>query len=833
MKKPPLGILLASLLLGTMSLAVFPLPVEAGILVVNTTDDLDDGQCDVNHCSLREAINAANANSGSDSIRFDIPGSGSASILLTTALPPISDDFTFIDGTSEPDYAGTPIVNISPDEVIIDVGLYITSNGSEIRGLGLAGFGNWPEDLLEFDWIHISGGAIKVSGGHNAILDNVIRMGVRRNSVGVHLSGAANNVRGNSISGCRIAIHADHPNNRIMGNNIGPAPDGSAVVTNFVGVIIDGGADNTIIGGAASGEGNVISANKYQGIRLFSSSNTIQGNLIGVDSTGTVAMPNGAIGIEVGGSHNLIGGSAPGQGNVISGNDIDGIFISSTDIVIQGNLIGTDTSGSILIPNHGNGINVSTAYDIVIGGSTPETGNRIMGNLGNGIAINNYSKNGLFAGNVIAENHLFGIAIYQGDFESINNTITQNSIYANGQLGISISGINEIDYPVLDTGLGSTIEGTACNLCKLEIFLADPDPSGLGEGKEFLADGYADANGHFNIPVDGLGICKKITATATDPDGSTSEFSKNIRANCLIRPPDFMYYSLWAIIIAIFTAIAWRLRRTRPRLPAWSIPISGLAGGLLFLAFFTLLPFAKAEPVLQSICGNGLVEPGELCDGNDLTMCLEGQVCENCKCITYLDQCGNGVVDSGEQCDGDDLHMCLSGQVCENCKCITYLPMCGNGVVEQGEQCDGDDLTMCLEGQVCENCRCVTYEEAEPENDICVYEALQNSNCRASDYPESDLVETLMEGDSADLIALNSEYTHGLFELENGKQCWVWLGLMGGDENPFGNCPVEIVDPPEAPRESACSSDLDERECIAAGGEWTEGMAAPYCACPE
>jgi hypothetical protein len=57
--------------------------------------------------------------------------------------------------------------------------------------------------------------------------------------------------------------------------------------------------------------------------------------------------------------------------------------------------------------------------------------------------------------------------------------------------------------------------------------------------------------------------------------------------------------------------------------------------------------------------------------------------------------------------------------------------------------------------------------------------------------------------------------------------------LMDGEENPFGNCPVEIVDPPEAPRESACNKDLDERECIAAGGEWKEGMAAPYCACPE
>jgi hypothetical protein len=193
--------------------------------------------------------------------------------------------------------------------------------------------------------------------------------------------------------------------------------------------------------------------------------------------------------------------------------------------------------------------------------------------------------------------------------------------------------------------------------------------------------------------------------------------------------------------------------------------------------------------------------------------------------------CGDGIVNGDEQCDGDNLTMCLSGQQCINCKCTTVIEQCGNGIIDEGEQCDGDNLTMCLSGQVCENCQCITHIEAGPE--FCIYKALQNSNCRESDYPESRLVETMMEGDSADLIALNPEYTHGLFEFADGKQCWLWLGLLDGEENPFGNCPVEIVDPPEAPRESACNKDLDERECIAAGGEWKEGMAAPYCACPE
>lgn len=159
-------------------------------------------------------------------------------------------------------------------------------------------------------------------------------------------------------------------------------------------------------------------------------------------------------------------------------------------------------------------------------------------------------------------------------------------------------------------------------------------------------------------------------------------------------------------------------------------------------------------------------------------------------------------------------------------------PFCGDGEVNGDEQCDGDDLTMCLSSQVCENCKCITHIEAELE--FCVYEALQNSNCRVSDFPESDRIEILMEGDSTDLVALNPEYTHGLFELENGKRCWIWLGLMGGPENPFGTCRVEIIDPPEPVREPTgeCHGKLDERSCIAAGGEYAAGVSPP-CICPK
>ena len=76
-------------------------------LVVNTTDDMDDGTCNAVHCSLREAINAANANPDPDTIAFDIPPSdpsynpsGWWTIRPTSVLPQLTDDGTTSDGTT-------------------------------------------------------------------------------------------------------------------------------------------------------------------------------------------------------------------------------------------------------------------------------------------------------------------------------------------------------------------------------------------------------------------------------------------------------------------------------------------------------------------------------------------------------------------------------------------------------------------------------------------------------------------------------------------------------------------------------------------------------------
>ncbi len=113
-------ILFAALLLAVL----LPTPAFADSFVVNTTDDANDGTCDSNHCSLREAINAANTNPGADTISFaglDATG-GDVTIQLNSFLNPLLDNGTTIDGTTVLGYVNEPVVNIVKASGVIDLG---------------------------------------------------------------------------------------------------------------------------------------------------------------------------------------------------------------------------------------------------------------------------------------------------------------------------------------------------------------------------------------------------------------------------------------------------------------------------------------------------------------------------------------------------------------------------------------------------------------------------------------------------------------------------------------------------------------------------------------
>jgi CSLREA domain-containing protein len=118
----------------------------------------------------------------------------------------------------------------------------------------------------------------------------------------------------------------------------------------------------------------------------------------------------------------------------------------------------------------------------------------------------------------------------------------------------------------------------------------------------------------------------------------------------------------------------------------------------------------------------------------------------------------------------------------------------------------------------------------------CFYQAAMNAYCRVSDYKESTEIALLLEGDEVELLALNPEFTHGQFLVESGRECWIWLGLLTGPENPYGTCDVPIIDPQPPPEDEAppCREDMGEVECLASGGTWQEGATRkPSCICPD
>ena len=157
---------------------------------------------------------------------------------------------------------------------------------------------------------------------------------------------------------------------------------GLQIVNCRTGILVGQQAEENRIGGSAAGEGNVISGNMV-GIELRGRGNIIQGNLIGLDASGSQPLGNELEGIWVtpAGRQNIIGGRNPGEGNVISGNELFGISIDgAADNILQGNLIGLDRSGRQAVANKYGMTVQAGATGNVIGGGSPQERNVISGN---------------------------------------------------------------------------------------------------------------------------------------------------------------------------------------------------------------------------------------------------------------------------------------------------------------------------------------------------------------------------------------------------------------------------------------------------------------------
>jgi parallel beta-helix repeat protein len=375
---------------------------------------------------------------------------------------------------------------------------------------------------------------------------------VRENLIGTTITGAAplaNNAAGVTIRGAtdNTVSYNTISGNAVAGVHLEQGTAGTDVTDNLIGTDLFGSAQ---VGGAGPGvlietdaaanriRRNTISGNGGDGvlIRSGANNNTIRQNQIGTDVERVNALPNNLSGVRVESANNQIG-EGDGGGNLISGNRADGVTVSgigATGNQIVENRIGTDGGAEDALPNQGHGISLT-------GGAA---NNRVVGV------------------NVISYNFLTGVSVTGG----AGNAIQFNTITGNGRLGIDLGedavtfndagdldgGPNNLqNYPVLlsassdetSSSIDGYLDSEPNTTYQVDLYLNFVfDPSGHGEADSYFnsttvttdAAGHADFTIAQDWPIpDGTAI----TATATAPDGSTSEFAGNLGFGVDLTPP--------------------------------------------------------------------------------------------------------------------------------------------------------------------------------------------------------------------------------------------------------------------------------------------------------
>jgi hypothetical protein len=567
--------------------------LDAAIFIVTTTANAGVG-------SLRQAIIDANANLGPDTINFNIAGAGVHTIIPLTPLPTITETVT-IDGYTQPGSApavgitpATILIEIDGTSAGVANGLTLfstPSNGSIITGLVINRFSlaaiaisgsNDNQILGNYLGLNATGTAvpgamatgisISVGSTNNKVgsADSADRNLIIGTTNGVSNSGTFNSIEGNYIGtdatgtvglagnvGIGISLLGNNnvvvnnlisdrstgilvflsSFNAIQGNLIGTDVTGTLPLGSITGILLSNGAVSNLVGGSLPIERNIVSGNLRGVVIAVGSTNSVQGNFIGTDITGTLPLGNTTSGIQIvsGAANNLVGGPSVSQGNVISANAADGIAIQTLAATntIQNNFIGTNAAGQ----NLGNG--------------------------SAGISINTDSGN-LTISNTIAFNGGAGVAMLPNDdtsVTSVGNSILNNAIFSNVGLGIDLRNngvtLNDLQDPDLGpnrlqnfpTLLSATRNGSTVTInfalnslpsitFRLQFFNnLVADPSGFGEGQQFLGetsvttDGAGNAVGSATFFLDPVNFITLpfVSSTATNTStGDTSEFSNNI-----------------------------------------------------------------------------------------------------------------------------------------------------------------------------------------------------------------------------------------------------------------------------------------------------------------
>jgi len=490
--------------------------------------------------TLRWAILRVNSDTQPDTIQFDIPGSGVQAIQLATALPTITNSVV-IDGATQPNFAGSPLIQIEGSQLGAGSnGLVISAGNSTIKGLAVVGFSGSAIVLNSVGGNVVEGNYLGVTASGAMAGPNgtgITITGSSTNTIGGSTAGLANVISGNSGDGIVIQTGSGLSNdNAILGNLIGTTSAGTAPLGNGQSGIEIDGASGTQIGYPVIGSGNVVAGNLGSGIELASgaTATVIQNNDIGVAADGKTLVGNGGDGILLDDApQSQIGGTDQYEGNVIGGNSGNGINTSgdTAALVVEANCIGTDLTATLNLGNHQSGVNLASSSN-TIGGTTAGAGNTIAFN-GTGLSGS-------------------GVQLV-GDVN--DDAILSNSIYKNANLGINLGdgptpnhapgtpGPNDYqNYPSLalaqSDGSATTIQGTLesiPNTSFLLQFFSSPtqDISGFGQGQSLIGSDLVQTDDQGNATfaysaAQGAASGQYISATATDPAGNTSEFAQDV-----------------------------------------------------------------------------------------------------------------------------------------------------------------------------------------------------------------------------------------------------------------------------------------------------------------
>jgi len=505
--------------------------------------------------SLRWAMHQANRHPGADTIAFNITGRAPHTIVLDSALPSLTGQ-VLIDGTTQPanGYGG-----ISPKIVVDGNSLNVTgfdfeagSAHSIIQGLFIRDFQQdgvyiYTDSITVMNNIisNNSTAGVEVEYGSNFIiqgnkigtdtsgqvsLTNYYGITVEYTNRG--LIGGSGTNQGNLISGNTnpISVYASNAI-FIKGNKIGTDISGTTELGNYYGLAV-AASDSIFVGGSQTNEGNLFAANYWEGIDVYGMKKCIiQGNKFGTDITGTLPIGDRSaqlecIILEYGTDSCIIGGSMPGEGNLIS-NSEEGIeMYQSSYNQVFGNKFGTDTSATS---------NIGNWYDLNIYGG---------------------SDHNYVGGTLAGEGNILENAVYNSIYiqTSDSDLISQNQIfnYGNGYNGIELNygsgpGNNGKQPAVITSVVPGSGTGSASGVSNpgdvIEVFLSDS--TGLN-AFQYLGTVTTDGTGNWILNNQDLSDSNYVTSTATDAGNNTSEFSNpylqtgTAYTNAIAMPPGIL-----------------------------------------------------------------------------------------------------------------------------------------------------------------------------------------------------------------------------------------------------------------------------------------------------